>query len=368
MSGTTIVSRQLDQSASYPTLGRNRIINGEVRINQENGLGGTTNSSTSGESRSVDTFSHDGTSAAGTYSVLQASATPPTGFSNYLRATTTGASASPAATASYRIFTKLEGFGVRDFLLGTAQAKTITLSFWVRSSLTGIFSGGFVNSANNRSYPFNYTILSAATWEYKTVTLTGDITGTWLSDTGIGLRIIWDLGSGSNFEGTLNTWIGALNYRTAGAVRLISTNAATLDITGIQLEIGAGATQFEYRPFQMEIDLCQRYYEKGYDIDVPTAANNVTASWSATFGIMGTNHIQSHSFCFKVIKRATPVMTFWTPDGATVGSWLFYSTGGTQTNRAVAGNHVNTASFDVDNSTSSADIYAQGQWVADARL
>jgi hypothetical protein len=165
----------------------------------------------------------------------------------------------------------IEGYNIADLGWGTADAKTITISFWVRSSLTGQFGGSVQNYTNNRSYPFSYTISAANTFEYKAITIAGDTTGTWNAENSGGINLTFDLGMGSDLLGTAGAWAGA-NYRGAtGDVKLSETSGATFYITGVQLEVGTQATGFEYRQYQQELALCQRYY---YRV-------NATASYTA---------------------------------------------------------------------------------------
>jgi hypothetical protein len=157
----------------------------------------------------------------------------------------------------------IEGFNTSDFGFGTANASTITMSFWVRSSLTGTFGGVVQNSAQNRNYPFTFTISVANTWEQKSVTIVGDTTGTWVGATnGIGLRLLFALGTGSTYLGTAGAWTSSEVYGATGQTNLVATNGATFYITGVQLETGSVATPFERRPYGTELALCQRYYQK----------------------------------------------------------------------------------------------------------
>jgi hypothetical protein len=231
---------------------RNRIINGDMRIDQRNeGAAVTVNAFAN--FWLVDRFVSAGQSSAGVFTAQRSTSTPPAGFSHFLRFTTTTADAAPAAGAVYVAVQYIEGLNVQDLSFGSSDAKTVTLSFYVRSSLTGTFSGSLKNSAVNRVYPFEYTINAANTWERKTVVVAGDTTGTWLVDNGRGLIVGFDIGSGSTFRGTAGSW-GTTNYQgTTGSVRLISTLSATFDITGVQLEVGNAATEFERRPFGQEL-------------------------------------------------------------------------------------------------------------------
>jgi hypothetical protein len=194
------------------------------------------------------------------FTVAQSS-TAPTGFSNSLLVTSSTAYSVPSGEY-YTIVQKIEGFNTSDLAFGTASAKTITLSFQVYSSLTGTFGGSLANSANNRSYPFTYTISTANTWTTASVTIAGDTSGTWIGATnGIGLNVIFGLGVGTTYSGTAGAW-AASDFRSAtGATSVVGTNGATLYITGVQLEVGSTATSFDYRPYGTELALCQRYYQ-----------------------------------------------------------------------------------------------------------
>jgi hypothetical protein len=190
---------------------------------------------------------------------VQQSSTSPDGFNN--SSLISVVSAHTSGVDQYASFcTKIEGFDSADFGFGTANAKTITLSFWVRSSLTGTFSGAFQNSGANRSYPFTFTINLADTFEYKTVTVVGETSGTWDTTNGKGIEVHFDLGSGSNRRGTAGAWNSNWNTGATGAVSLLQTNGATFYITGVQLEEGTVPTPFEHRPYGVELALCQRYY------------------------------------------------------------------------------------------------------------
>ena len=237
---------------------KNRIINGAMVIDQRNAGASVTPTL---DGYSIDRWQHLRTQAS-KFSIQQnaGSVTPPTGFSNYLGVTSTS-SYSVISTDYFIIQQNIEGFNCADLAFGTANASTITLSFWVRSSLTGTFSGNLANGgAPDRFYPFNYIISSANTWEQKTVTIAGDTTGTWLTNNGKGLRVLFMLGAGSNYNGTVNQWGSTAGGSSATSV--VGTNGATFYITGVQLEKGSTATSFDYRPYGTELALCQRYYQK----------------------------------------------------------------------------------------------------------
>jgi hypothetical protein len=173
--------------------------------------------------------------------------------------TVTTADASIAASDNYRFAQVIEGYNIADLGFGTASASTVTLSFWVRSSITGTFGGSLYSVSGTRSYVFNYTISAANTWEQKTVTIAGDTSGTWGTTNSFGITVYFDLGSGSNYENATGSWVAAEKFRTSGNATLISTNGATWNITGVQLEKGSTATSFDYRPYGTELALCQRY-------------------------------------------------------------------------------------------------------------
>jgi hypothetical protein len=186
------------------------------------------------------------------------SVTPPAGFTNYLGITSLSAY-SITSSDVFVLGQNVEGFNAADLAWGTASAQTITMSFWVRSSLTGTFGGVVRNSANNRSYPFSYTISSANTWEQKVITIAGDTTGTWVTNNGIGLRIHWGLGVGSTTSGTAGAWSASEFNSATGATSVVGTSGATFYITGVQLEAGSVATPFERRDYGRELIMCQRY-------------------------------------------------------------------------------------------------------------
>ena len=272
---------------------KNRLINGGMVLDQRNAGASVTPSADPQYTLDRWVFQR---SQASKFSTQQnaGSVTPPNGFSNYLGITSL--SAYSIGSADYFLVQqKLEGFNTADLAWGTANAKTVTVSFWVRSSLTGTFGGAVRNSAENRSYPFSYTISAADTWEQKSITIAGDTTGTWVGATnGIGLSLAFGFGVGSTYSGAAGSWAGA-NYASAtGGTSVVGTSGATFYITGVQLEEGNAATSFEFRPYGTELALCQRYYQAYYGnpttglggmgarIYAPTTGNGVQANISLT--------------------------------------------------------------------------------------
>jgi hypothetical protein len=238
---------------------KNRIINGAMVIDQRN-AGASITSATNG-SFSVDRWGVQNNSGASRFTLQQdaGAVTPPAGFSDYLGITSTSAY-SVASGDACGIYQNIEGFNsIADLNWGTANAKTVTLSFWVRSSLTGTFGGALQNSGGSRTYPFSYTISAANTWEYKTITIAGETTGTWLATNGIGIVVMFGLGVGSSLSGTAGAWSTSNFFSATGATSVVGTNGATFYLTGVQLEVGSTATSFDYRPYGTELQLCQRY-------------------------------------------------------------------------------------------------------------
>ena len=278
---------------------KNRIINGAMVIDQRNaGATGT------GNGLYVLDRWNFGSGVAGkmTYGQNRGSLTPPAGFTNYFGFITT--TAYTVGASEFFLFTQeIEGYNVADLNFGTASAQTITVSFWVNSTLTGTFGGVLSNSAQNRSFPFTYTINAASTWEQKTVTVVGDTTGTWLTTNGKGLSLLFGLGVGSTFNGTATgAWQAATYLGATGATSVVGTLNATWNITGVQLEKGSTATSFDYRPYGTELALCQRYCE---------VFRSTTSSFSpfcSAYTITSTTG--EATIQFKVEKRSSPTVTY----------------------------------------------------------
>jgi len=339
---TTAVELAQVASAGVSEAFKNRIINGAMVIDQRN-------AGASVAGNNVYTLDRYGNVASqnNKFTVQQnaGSVTPPVGFSKYLGVTSSSAYSVPSNEV-FCNYQNIEGFNTADLQWGTANAKTVTLSFWVRSSLTGTFGGAVANNNFDRSYPYSYTISTANTWEFKSITITGDTSGTWVGATnGIGLRVYFAIGVGADFSGTAGAWVGSGLVSATGATSVVGTNGATFYITGVQLEVGSSATSFEYRPYGTELALCQRYYE--------TYSNGTGTS--AIFEGLGGYFANSTTFRtavpFKVTKRASPSVSipttyltvnctagnltpsaagsnFASPDGATINCNTSAVTGG----------------------------------------
>jgi hypothetical protein len=235
---------------------RNRIINGNMAVDQR--------SSGASVTATTQIYTLDRWNALGSVTskyTVQQTTTAPAGFANSLKVTSS-ASTSLSATDYYYIQQNIEGLNISDFNFGSSNAKTVTLSFWVQSSLTGSFGGVLSNSAVNRSYPFSYSISAANTWTQISIVIPGDTTGTWLTDTGTGLRVDFGLGVGTTYSGTAGAWAASLYLSTTSSVSVVGTSGATFYITGVQLESGTVATPYEFNPYNDQLAQCQRYYTR----------------------------------------------------------------------------------------------------------
>jgi hypothetical protein len=289
--GVTFNDNSVQNTAATGFGFKNRIINGAMVIDQRNA--GAAVTMTGGEAYATDRFAV-GDVTDGSFTAQQVSDAP-AGFINSLKFTITSADTSLTGTQTAYCYQTIEGLNIADFAWGTASATTITLSFWIKSSLTGTFGGALRNSAANRAYPFTYAISAANTWEQKTVTIAGDTSGTWLTTNGVGINLQFSLGAGPDRLGTAGAWNANNNVGATGQVQVIGTNGATWQVTGVQLEKGSTATSFDYRPYGTELALCQRYYQQDSGVFL-YGANVGVNTWRI-------------SIYFKTTMRATPTIT-----------------------------------------------------------
>jgi hypothetical protein len=249
---------------------RNRVINGDMRIDQR---------ATATGAHAAFTVDRWAVNKSDDATVTWAQNTDaPSSFGYSLRQTITTADVSIGAAQYNGIEHRVEGFNIADFAWGTAAAKPVALSFWVRSSVTGQYTGNVRNKDDSRICPFNYSISAANTWEFKTVTIPGCPDGTWFTNNDVGLRLQLYAALGTNYLGGVDgTWNSTTKYGCGSPVNGLNANGNIFAITGVQLEAGASATPFERRPIGMELALCQRYYVAG---NASTSAHcYATNSW-----------------------------------------------------------------------------------------
>lgn len=257
--GTSVAGSNL--GAGNASIMKNRLINSDMRIDQRN-AGASVAIVNSSNTYLVDRFFGYCTQNGKITAQQNAgSVTLPVGFTNYLGLVSQSAYSIVAGDITL-LAQRIEGFNTADLGWGTANAKTVTLSFQVYSSLTGTFGGSLQNYGASRSYPFTYSIPVANTWTTVLITIAGDISGTWFTNNSLGIQVTWGLGVGSTYSGTPGSWSANAYYGATGATSVVGTNGATFYITGVQLEVGSSATGFEYRQYGQELALCQRYFWK----------------------------------------------------------------------------------------------------------
>jgi len=240
---------------------RNLVINGDMQIAQRNT---SVSSVTSGGYLTADRWS-EGITTQGTWTIsVENDAPTGSGFRKSLKWLCTTADASPAAGDNLQFFTTLEGQNLQQIKKGTAAAEQLTLSFWVKSNVTGTYVAELYDADNNRQTSKQYTISASGTWEYKTITFAADTTGAFDNDNALSLYVVFGLGAGSNFtSGTLQTsWATATTAnRFVGQTNLASATSNYWQVTGVQLEVGDTATPFEFKTVEDELLECQRYYQ-----------------------------------------------------------------------------------------------------------
>jgi hypothetical protein len=265
------------------------------------------------------------------------SATPPTGFSNYLGTTSLSAYSVPSAEDIF-LDSILKAITFQ-ILHGVLPAlKQLHCLFGFVSSLTGTFGGAIKNSDNSRSYPISYSIAAANTWEYKTITINGDTSGSWATTNSIGISVAFSLGAGSGVSGTANTWTAGSYWSATGATSVVGTSGATFYITGVQLEPGSTATPFERRSYGQELALCQRYYQVFGDLNLTISGRSTNAATTVM------------PIVFRTTMRTAPTVA----GTLTVGSGLSFSS--TIDTMRVIGTADGNGTFVVSNSTASAEL------------
>ena len=273
---------------------RNLIINGAMQVAQR----GTSVSTSSTGYYTVDRFYIEANGTTPTVTMSQDTASTPDVFTNALKLAVT----STGTPSGFNLAQKIEGYAFSSAGFGGSNAKDLTLSFWVRSSITGTYSIAVMNSNASRSYVAEYTISSADTWEKKTITIDGDTSGAWLTTSGVGLQTFFclDNDGGSYSTSTIGSWIASNKYAgSTNQVNWAGTSGATFYITGVQLEVGTVATPFEHRSYGEELALCQRYCWR------PITAGNQDIS----IGWYYSNTHMSSIIPFPTTMRASPTMS-----------------------------------------------------------
>ena len=341
---------------------KNRIINGAMVFDQRNA--GASVTPTADNTYTLDRWKTRNGGGAGRFSVIQSS-TSAANFPTSVLLTVTTTSA-PSGVEIYGFEQDIEGYNITDFGWGTANAQAVTLSFQVRSSLTGTYCISIRNSAADRSYVAEFTINSANTFETKTITVPAITTGTWLSTNGAGLLFLVCLGSGSTREGTAGSWQSSNIVATSNQVDWINTSSATFYITGVQLEKGSTASSFDYRPIGTEFMLCQRYFEKSYDQGTAPATNTTTGTFNFSGASEGNGNvivpIQYST------KRTAPTLTGYLATG-TSGSWNYERSGSSSTGSITfdrTSDRESRAYIVVGSNFVAAYVY--GHWIASAEL
>jgi hypothetical protein len=348
---------------------RNLIINGDMSIAQR----GTSSSGITGDGYyTLDRYEFAITSL-GTWTFTQSTDVPSgQGFGYSQKADCTTADASPSAGDRIFYRQKFEGQNLQHLKKGTSSAESLTLSFWVKSNKTGTYIVELFDHDNTRHISKSYTVSSASTWEKKTINIDGDTTGAFTNDNNLSLHVAWWLGAGSTYtSGTLQTTWGTQSNadRAVGQVNLADNTANEWYITGVQLEVGTSASDFEFLPYDVNLQRCQRYFEKTYSIDVAPGTNTPTGQRRFNGSTDGSSNMV-YQEAFAVTKRAAPTQTFYTIEG-TSGSWKVLASGLTTTksNNNWDINEMRvSAYFTFGSAKNFTSGYVEGHWTADAEL
>lgn len=322
-------ARQLAQKAGVPSGRRNLIINGAMQVAQR--ATSTTFDSSNTGYLALDRFSfYTNTTAA--FTVSQSTDTPD-GFAKSMKLDCTTADTSIAASHRAEFTTSLEGQNLQHFNFGSSSAKTLTISFWVKSSITGDYAVSLYqgDEAGRRTQSQAYTVNVADTWEKKTITYSGDTSGQINDDNGAGLTIRFGLAVGSDYAGTVdNSWGSYTSDNTrllAGHVaNIASSTSNNFYITGIQFEVSTVATDFEHRSYGEELQLCQRYFEYASERQihahpvwfysatgastrlyfvVPKRTDSYTVGYAGTIGTGSSDHRLYYSLAYRAFTSMT---------------------------------------------------------------
>jgi len=336
---------------------RNLVINGAAEVYQR-GAATTTHNG-----YAVDRWQHKGSNSTASTSSQDTDAPAP--FINSIKFAAGGASSGAAEVAG--LCQRIEGNAMTSLGWGTSAAQPATLSFYVKSSVTGTYAVSARNNGTDQSYINTYTISSANTWEYKTVTFDARTTGTWLTTNGIGMRLWFDLGSGSNFDGTAGSWTTNNHLTVSSQADVVGTSSATWFVTGVQLEVGEQATPFEHRSFGDELSACQRYFTKSYNQGTAVATATVVG---AVYKIMDANmNYGTENVVFPCSMRATPTVGIYSPVTGALGKFDSNTNGGTtDLNLTTANIGDNGFSGQSNNQAVGATAYMRWHYTASAEL
>jgi hypothetical protein len=304
---------------------RNIIINGDMSIAQR----GTSTASITGNGY----YSLDrmflGLTGAGTWTQSQSTDVPTgEGFATSLKMDNTTANGSLSAGDNCIIQQRIEGQNLQYIKKGTASAISLTVSFWIKATKTGTNIVELYDNANTRQISASYTVNTTNTWEKKTVTFAGDTTGTLANNNSSALTLLFWLAAGTNFtSGTLSTtWTSVTSAnRAVGQVNNADDTANDWYITGVQLEAGTTASDFEFLPVDVNLARCQRYFQKSYDLATAPGTNTTQGDLEMGLTSNGANDVLT-TIPYKVSMRATPTITYYTT-GGTSGSWGYARSG-----------------------------------------
>lgn len=337
---------------------KNRIINGDANINQRSP--GTAFIFNTTVAYFMDRWVGYQTANTATNFGQNYGATPPTaqGYPNCIAVNVPTAYTSFTATDYCGVYQQIEGYNIADLAWGTANAQPVSLSFWVKSPVTGTLGGFIANSAENRCYVFSYTINAANTYEYKTISIPGDTTGTWLTDTNVGMKVAFALYAGSSTTTTPGSWGSTLYRGPSGQASIYGTNGNTWSISGVQLEKGPTATAFDRRPYQTELALCYRYLYKSFSTTQYPQSNVVTGN--VVFNCSTSNYLSGINF--PVPMRVAPTVVTFNPYAANSS----FRQVGTVTDIAISSYSATTWGISYFSCTLAAPASCHGQFFASA--
>ena len=306
---------------------KNIIINGSMDISQR----GTSFTSVTANTYTLDRWLTSGTGY--TLTITQDTDVPTgQGFAKSNKLQVTSANTSPSAGESLQYQTRFEGQMLQYLKFGTSSAESLTLSFWVKSNLTGVYCTEFQNDDNDKTRGANFTISSADTWEKKTITISGDTASGFTNDNNRSMRLSFGLMSGSNTTGTnasIANWVTRSSNTTSIfpnlGVNFCSSTSNYINIVGVQLEAGTSASDFEFLPTDVNLTRCQRYYQKSYDLGTaPGTATDNGVGWTSGSG--DSNGNAAFLPPFKTTMRAAPTVTGYARDG-TSGQGSYFRNG-----------------------------------------